>query len=385
LFVVEQRGRIRILDSSRSLVGNDFINLGTGGLARVSSSGSERGLLGLAFHPQYANNGRFFVNYTRQADGATVIAEYHVSADPNIAEPTERIILGPIPQPFLNHNGGHLAFGPDGYLYIGMGDGGNGGDPLNNGQNLETLLGKILRIDINSSTQTYSIPPDNPILGEGHGLDEIYAYGLRNPWRFSFDRQDGRLFCGDVGQNSFEEIDLIQRGDNLGWRIMEGTHCFSPSVNCPTAGLTLPIMEYGRDLGISVTGGFVYRGSRFPDLNGLYLFGDFGTGRIWSGTEIEPGIWHQTQLLDTSFNISTFGEDEAGELYFASYGGGQIRQIIIPVSTPTPTQTATSTLSTTSTPTPTHTLTPTDSPIPTVTPTTTSTPRPSGHSNWILY
>ncbi|HWP83841.1 MAG TPA: PQQ-dependent sugar dehydrogenase, partial [Terriglobia bacterium] len=282
----------------------------------------ELGLLGLAFHPNFTQNGRFFVNYTRDGPGGieTVISEFSVSgSNPNLAvRESERILLT-FGQPFTNHNGGMIAFGPHGYLYIASGDGGSGGDPQNNGQSLNTLLGKILRIDVNSGVP-YGIPPDNPFASQP-GRDEIFAYGLRNPWRFSFDRHTGRLFAGDVGQNRFEEIDLIEKGGNYGWKIMEGAHCFSPQSNCNTAGLILPIDEYGRDLGISVTGGYVYRGSAVPSLSGKYIFGDFGSGILWALTELSSGQWRREELLRTGLNISSFGEDDAGELYLVDYGG----------------------------------------------------------------
>ncbi|MCG3199780.1 MAG: hypothetical protein GHCLOJNM_04305 [bacterium] len=392
LFVVQQRGRIRIIDSSGSVLPTDFLNLGSTGLNRVSQSGSERGLLGLAFHPDYETNGRFFVNYTLNSpapslDGDTIVAEYTVSANPNVANTTERIILGPIDQPFSNHNGGHLTFGPDGFLYIGLGDGGSGGDPGNRAQDLNTLLGKMLRIDVDATSPPleYGIPADNPFIGATPGLDEIYAYGLRNPWRYSFDRLDGRLFCADVGQNLYEEVSLIENGDNLGWRIMEGLHCFSPSVNCPTAGLVLPITEYGRDQGSSVTGGYVYRGVENPDLYGLYFFGDFGSGRIWTLAQDPPGTWNRVERRDSPFSISSFGEDENGELYFAYYGGGVVYHLydnpitFTPTFTPTSTRTATPsfTRTVTRTPTATRTVTLTRTPTGTFTVTHTFTVTPT--------
>jgi glucose/arabinose dehydrogenase len=394
LFVAEQRGRIRILDASGEVLPQDFLNLGPTGLNRVSRGDLETGLLGLAFHPDYENNGRFFASFTTPSGipgvpDPSVISEFHVSADPNIAETTERLIIGPIPQPYSNHNGGCIVFGPDGYLYYGLGDGGNGGDPGNRAQNLDQLLGKVLRIDIDSTTEAYAIPPDNPFAGAIPGRDEIYAYGLRNPWRFSFDRMTGQLFLGDVGQNLYEEIDLVQRGDNLGWRIMEGLHCFSPNP-CNQAGLVLPLAEYGRTEGYSVTGGFVYRGSLNPDLYGLYFFGDFGSGRIWSLEEATPGFWERIERRDSPFNLSTFGEDESGELYFAYYGGGQIYRLfdnplpLTPTPTitstpaPSPTRTTTYTFTQTETPTPSSTVTETASETathpPTHTPTGTALP-----------
>ena len=324
LFIVEQGGRIRIL-SGDALLATPFLEISD----RVRSGG-ERGLLGLAFHPSYPANGRFFVNYTR--DGAngleTVVAEYAVSPENvNLAVKGSEEILLSFRQPFSNHNGGMLAFGPDGFLHIGTGDGGSGGDPQGNGQNLETLLGKILRIDVDSGSP-FAAPQDNPFVGKPGG-DEIWAYGLRNPWRFSFDRVTGRLMAGDVGQNRLEEIDIIVKGGNYGWNIMEGTLCFSPPSNCNPSGLIPPIHEYGRDLGISVTGGYVYRGPSAPSLWGKYLFADFGSGRLWALTEISPGQWQREQVLSTGLFISSFGEDESGEVYVVDHNGS-VRRIVDP-------------------------------------------------------
>ncbi|MBI3976472.1 MAG: PQQ-dependent sugar dehydrogenase [Armatimonadetes bacterium] len=319
LFVVEQAGVIRIIRNGRLLT-RPFLDIN----ARVISGG-EMGLLSVAFHPKYASNGRFFVNYT--ADGErlrTVIAEYRVSAaDPNVADRTERVILE-IGQPYRNHNGGLNLFGPDGMLYIGMGDGGSGGDPHNNGQRLESLLGKLLRLDIDGGTP-YRVPSDNPFVGRAGARGEIWAYGLRNPWRFSFDRGSGRLFLADVGQNAWEEIDLIERGGNYGWRIMEGAHCFRPQTNCDRSGLTLPVAEYGREGGCSVTGGYVYRGSRIRDLVGRYLFADYCSGQLWALTETTSGRWTMSELLATALRVSSFGEDQDGELYVVDHQGGIYR------------------------------------------------------------
>jgi uncharacterized protein (TIGR03437 family) len=322
LFIVEQAGRIRIL-AGGSVRPTPFLDI-----RDQVRSGGEMGLLGLAFHPDYTNNGRLFVNYTRDGPAGleTVISEFAVSpGNPDAAvRESERILLT-FSQPFENHNGGMVEFGPDGFLYIATGDGGSGGDPQRNGQSLNTLLGKILRIDVNSGVP-YGIPPDNPFLA-GPGRDEIYAYGLRNPWRFSFDRETGRLFAGDVGQNRLEEIDIIARGGNYGWNIMEGTQCYSPSSNCSTAGLTLPIHEYGRGLGVSVSGGYVYRGGTVPSLFGKYIFADFGSGRVWALSELSGGQWRVEELLRTGLSVSSFGEDENGEVYLVDYGGS-IRQIV---------------------------------------------------------
>jgi glucose/arabinose dehydrogenase len=319
LFVVEQAGVIRIVRDGK-ISATPFLDIRD----RVESGG-EKGLLSVAFHPKYKENGRFFVNYIARKQGVlkSIIAEYNVSQkNPDIADRAERVILE-IEQPFANHNGGLNKFGPDGFLYIGMGDGGAAGDPLNAGQSLDTLLGKMLRIDV--EREPYAIPQDNPFVGRADVQGEIWAYGLRNPWRFSFDRCTERLFAGDVGQNRLEEIDLIEKGKNYGWRIMEGSQCFDPPSLCNTQGLELPIAEYDHSLGCSVTGGYVYRGTQFPTLIGHYLFGDYCSGRIWSLTEDPQGRWTMRQLIDSPFSISSFGEDEQGELYVIHYGGAIYR------------------------------------------------------------
>ena len=321
LFVVEQEGMVRVVQSG-TLVATPFIDI----RSRVTSGG-ERGLLGLAFHPNYASNRRFFLSYTRTSGGQlqSVIAEYQTSpGDPNTADTTERIVLT-VDQPFENHNGGQIQFGPDGFLYIGSGDGGWGGDPRGNGQNMDTLLGKILRIDVGPA-QLYAVPPDNPFVGHAGIQPEIWASGVRNPWRFSFDRTTGRLFVGDVGQDSFEEVDLATKGGNYGWNIMEGLHCYPPpATGCNTSGLELPIAEYSHSEGNSITGGYVYRGALRPELRGTYMFGDFGSGRIWRLTESTSGTWTRSLLLDTQLNISSLGQDAAGEILVVDYGGGVSR------------------------------------------------------------
>jgi uncharacterized repeat protein (TIGR01451 family) len=322
LFVVEQNGHIRII-KNQALIEKIFLDISS----RVSCCG-ERGLLGLAFPPNYANKGYFYVNYTNSG-GDTVVARYYVTTDPDVADPNSEEILLTIVQPFANHNGGHLAFGPDGYLYIGTGDGGSGGDPYNNGQSLNTLLGKILRIDVESGTTPYAIPATNPFASSAANRREIWAFGLRNPWKFSFDRQTGDLYIGDVGQTAYEEIDFQSAsspgGENYGWKIMEGTHCYN-SNSCNQSGLTLPVAEYNHGEGCSVTGGIVYRGQRFPRLNGTYLYGDYCTGRIW-GLTLLLKSQQNVQLFDASYPISTFGEDEAGEIYLTDYEAGAIYQI----------------------------------------------------------
>jgi len=309
LFVVEQDGRILMVKGDRVLP-TPFLDI-----SKKLSTGGERGLLGLAFHPHFSSNGRLFVNYTRTQDGATVIAEYHASSNPNQVTLDESVLLF-IPQPYGNHNGGMIAFGPDHYLYIGMGDGGSGGDPENYAQNPNELLGKFLRIDVNQPPP-YGIPPDNPFVKE-HGRPEIFALGLRNPWRFSFDRKTGDLWAGDVGQNAWEEIDVIKMGKNYGWRLLEGTHCFNPETHCRQVPKFVdPVTEYAQEQGrCSVTGGYVYRGEKIPDLVGTYVFGDFCSGEIWGHRDGETRI-----LQSTDLQISSFGQDRDGELYVVGYGG----------------------------------------------------------------
>ena len=313
LFVVEQPGRIKVLQPNASAP-TVFLDI----TAKVMSGG-EQGLLGLAFHPQFSTNGRFFVDYTRRPDGATVIAEYQAPAGTDVALTAEKTLLV-IPQPFANHNGGMVEFGPDGYLYIGMGDGGSANDPGNRAQNLNELLGKILRIDVDhaNGSQGYSSPPDNPFFGSATGRDEIYAYGLRNPWRFSFDRSTGELYVGDVGQGAREEVDIVQRGRNYGWRITEGTICTNLDQSlCSVVQVAAPIAEYSHTGGrCSITGGYVYRGTRGSLPAGAYVYADYCTGEIF---QLKDGA--STLLLDTSLTVTSFGEDEAGEIYVVGQGG----------------------------------------------------------------
>ena len=320
LFVVEQAGVISVFINDQSASARKtFLDIRD----KVDDSGNEEGLLGLAFHPNYRTNGFFYVNYTASNPNRTVISRFHVSADPDLADAASEQTILTFSQPYSNHNGGQLSFGPDGFLYIAVGDGGSGGDPQNNGQNRATLLGSILRIDVNNPDEgiQYGIPPDNPFVNNNTGFrEEIYAYGLRNPWRFSFDPVTNQLWAGDVGQGSFEEIDIIEKGGNYGWRIMEGRHCFA-SDNCDMTGLKLPVWEYGRSEGISVTGGFVYRGPALPGLTGRYIYADFGSGKIWSldASNINNPI--NTELLEADFNISSFGIDDKDELYICAFDG----------------------------------------------------------------
>jgi len=335
IFVVEQAGRIRILDNGVVLP-SPFLDIS----AKLVCCG-EQGLLSVAFPPGFASKGYFYVNYTGvpvapAVVAPTVVARYRVSAgNANVADPASEEVILTIPQPFANHNGGQLAFGPDNNLYIGMGDGGSGGDPLNNGQTPGTLLGKLLRIDVESGVQPYKIPPGNPFLLSAGYLPEIWALGLRNPWRFSFDRGTGDLYIGDVGQGNFEEIDFRPAGDpggrNYGWNIMEGDSCYPPgTVGCNRTGLTLPVFVYDHALGCSVTGGHVYRGAAFPSLRGVYLFGDFCSGRIW-GIRKNGAAWDNALLADnTTLTITTFGEDESGNVYVVNYANGDLLKILSP-------------------------------------------------------
>jgi glucose/arabinose dehydrogenase len=303
-FIVEQGGLIRVADASGQVMTQPFLDVST----LIATGGNEQGLLGLAFHPSYAENGYFYINYTAIDDGQTVVARYSVSSDPNVADSNSATILFTVDQPAENHNGGNLVFGPDGLLYIGMGDGGGAGDQSGNAQNPDTLLGKMLRLDVNTDG----------------AQPKIWAMGLRNPWRFSFDRATGDLFIGDVGQGDWEEIDYVpaplpEPGPNFGWNILEGTHRFS-SVGDP-AGLWGPVAEYSRDEGSSITGGYVYRGAALPALNGVYFFADFASGTIWSLVPDGAGNWNRAVFLESGVNITSFGEDINGELYIVARNG----------------------------------------------------------------
>jgi glucose/arabinose dehydrogenase len=327
LYALGQNGIISVVSGSVAQQ-TPFLNIDS-----EVASGGEQGLLGLAFHPDYASNGRFFVNYTNN-DGDTVISEFargpgssgEVVADPN----SERILLT-IDQPFANHNGGGIGFGPDGYLYIGMGDGGGGGDPQGNGQSLSTLLGKFLRIDVDSG-DPYGIPADNPF-ADGSGAPEIWSYGWRNPWRWSFDRATGNLFVGDVGQNTVEEIDAEPAGvggRNYGWNIMEGDLCFRTDP-CSADGLTPPVAVNHRENGeCAIIGGYVYRGGAYADLVGTYLFSDNCSDTLWAfeaDSAIATGQAEAQDVGSAGFNPTSFGEDESGELYLVN-GRGEIHRLV---------------------------------------------------------
>lgn len=333
LFVLEQRGAIRIIDGAGALLTTPFLDIDP-----IVSSGGERGLLGLAFHPDYANNGLFYVNYTNNS-GHTVVAEYRRSAgDPNVADPTSARVLMTVNQPFANHNGGWLGFGPDGYLYISLGDGGSSNDPGNRASNLAERLGKLLRIDVDNPDPglPYGIPSDNPFANDGdpNTLGEIWAYGLRNPWRTSFDRLTGDLWIADVGQNAREEINFQPAGDpggnHYGWRCREGTGPTPGIAGCPATNPLWvdPVHEYTHSLGCSITGGYVYRGCELGEAyQGKYFFSDYCTGPIWY---LDPdNNYNRTLAFDTTYNIATFGEDEGGELYFANISNGTIYKIVL--------------------------------------------------------
>lgn len=323
VFIVEQSGAIRIARNG-ALLSRPFLDVSS-----LVSGGSEQGLLGLAFHPQYATNGRFYIHYTNTG-GDTRLVGYQASSDPDSADPAETVILSVV-QPFSNHNGGQIAFGPDGYLYIALGDGGSGGDPQGNGQSLTTLLGKILRLDVDGGSP-YAIPPTNPFAGRNDARPEIWSYGLRNPWRFAFDSSGGTMWIGDVGQNQWEEIDVEPAGSggrNYGWNRMEGAHCYPPGSGCDTTGLVRPLLEYDHGSGCSVTGGVVYRGADLPELGGSYFYGDFCTGlirsaRLGPGGTVESRDWTGVLRRTTGgpmTQLSAFGLDGRGELYLLLHDG----------------------------------------------------------------
>jgi glucose/arabinose dehydrogenase len=349
VFIVEQRGTIRVVQEGQ-LIPEPFLDI----RPQVRCCGEE-GLLGLAFPPGFENKGHFYVYYTR-LDGNNQVSRFNVGLDADVADPnSEEEILFLYHPTYSNHNGGKLAFGLDGYLYIGTGDGGGAGDPQNNAQNLASMMGKILRIDVEaahsiildlenplffpllsggagSAAGAYAIPSDNPFLNNPQALPEIWALGLRNPWRFSFDAETGDLYIADVGQQAMEEINFqpasSSGGENYGWNILEGNLCFSPSNACtPPPNYSPPVSVYEHSQGCSVTGGEVYRGTTYPLLEGIYLYGDYCSGRIW-GLVQDGSVWQSRELLDTSYRISTFGSDEMGDLYLADLSSGTIYRVI---------------------------------------------------------
>lgn len=319
LFVVEKGGTISIVQNG-DVLADPFLDI----TDRVGSGGAEQGLLGLAFHPDFPRTNLLFFNYTDK-DGNTVVSRFTVDADAASVDPTSEAVILTQEQPAANHNGGNLLFGPDGYLYIGMGDGGGGGDRYGNAQNGETLLGALLRIDIDNG-EPYSIPANNPFVNDDSVRDEIWAMGLRNPWRYSFDRETGDLYIADVGQNQFEEVNVQPAdsagGENYGWPIMEASHCYEAE-DCDQTGLALPVTEYPHDDGCSITGGAVYRGQEFPQMAGVYFFSDYCSGMLWGLTHSD-GEWQTRLLLETGYKVSSFGQDEAGELYLIDMSSGTL-------------------------------------------------------------
>jgi glucose/arabinose dehydrogenase len=323
LYVVEQAGLIRVVDQDK-IAPEPLLDI-----RKRVTSGGEKGLLSVAFHPQYSANGYFYVDYTaREKDGLYTFVSRYTRGAGGRADPASERVLLKIAQPYDNHNGGQLAFGPDGYLYIGMGDGGGANDPHGNGQNLATLLGTLLRIDVDhpQGKMAYGIPTDNPFVDVPRARPEIWAYGLRNPWRFSFDSRTGTLYLADVGQDRSEEIDIVTAGANLGWNIMEGGWCNAKSAAlCGRKDLIAPIVTYGHDEGIAVTGGHVYRGAAVPDLCGTYLYADYGSGRIWGLRYRDGRVLARQRLLDSDLHVSSFGQDRDGEVYVIDLGGRIMR------------------------------------------------------------
>jgi glucose/arabinose dehydrogenase len=323
LLVLDQHGRIFVVEND-AIRARLFLDIRD----RVGLEGNEMGLLGLALHPNYRENGLFYVNYTDK-NSQSVIARYSAVPQDALADANSEKVLFRVKQPYSNHNGGGMAFGPDNYLYIGLGDGGSRGDPHGYGQDLNILLGKLLRIDVDGG-DPYAIPADNPYSGGG-GKAEIWVSGLRNPWRFSFDALTGDLYIGDVGQNQWEEIDFLAAGTpggaNMGWNIREASHPFNEQA-AAEAALVDPIFEYPHPEGCSVTGGFVYRGSELPEFNGIYVFGDYCTGRIWGLYRDADGLWQHSLLFETGLNISSFGIDDMGELYLLSHPAGAVLKLV---------------------------------------------------------
>lgn len=327
MYVLEQKGVVRVVPASGATASTAV------DISKSVVSGGEAGLLGIAFDPNFADNGFVYLDFTAPLVAPrsgvafqSVIARFHSSDGGATFDPASEKRLLVVDQPFTNHNGGHLAFGPDGFLYISFGDGGSGGDPFHNAQNKDVLLGKLLRIDPGGG-DPFGIPDTNPF-AHGGGRPEIYAYGLRNTWKFSFDRTTGDLWAADVGQNEFEEVDRIVLGGNYGWNVREAKHCFEAS-SCatPSDGLVDPVVEYGRDEGVSITGGYVYRGTKVPSLLGRFVYGDFATGHVWAIEQSADGTFVPVSLLTTDQKISTFGQDADGELYVVDYASGKVSRL----------------------------------------------------------
>ncbi|WP_455375811.1 PQQ-dependent sugar dehydrogenase [Kaarinaea lacus] len=320
-YIVEKGGRI-LQVSNNGAQSSTFLDISE----RVDSGPNEAGLLGMAFHPQYASNGSVYLSYTTSDPSLTsIISRVTRSVDGSSLQADSEEILLRVSQPYSNHNGGHIAFGPDGFLYIGFGDGGSGGDPQGHGQNTQTLLGSLLRIDVNSGTP-YAIPATNPFASGEQGRPEIYAWGLRNPWRWSFDKTTGLLWAADVGQNSWEEVSIISAPGNYGWNGKEGTHCYE-STSCNNPAFIDPVIEYSHEDGCSITGGYVYRGSAIPSLQGTYLYSDYCSGTLWGAKDKGDGSYESAQLLSTGLNVSSFAEGNDGEIYIIHLGG-EIHQLV---------------------------------------------------------
>lgn len=322
VFVVEQAGKIHVFENTpKTQTTTIFLDI----TAKVSRQGNEEGLLGLAFHPDYTSNGLFYVYYSAADPRRSVIAQFEVQTnEPNKVDLDSEKIIMEIAQPLSNHNGGQIVFGPDGYLYIALGDGGGAGDPEGNGQNLSTVLGSILRIDVDKTEEgkNYSIPSDNPFVNNNEDKrEEIYAYGLRNPWRISFDKETGWLWAADVGQNAWEEINIIVKGGNYGWNIKEGSYCYDPPSDCNETGLIDPIFEYSHSVGNSITGGYAYHGTLFSELRGKYIYGDYVMGQIWALEYDGVNESSNTLLVNSEKNIAAFGLDKEGEIYILAFDG----------------------------------------------------------------
>jgi glucose/arabinose dehydrogenase len=331
VFVVLQPGQVMVFSDEQSTQSaNVFLDIRD----RVNDGGNEEGLLGLAFDPEYGVNGHLYVSYTASDPRRSVVSRFTASAAGDVADAGSELVILEVAQPFANHNGGTIAFGADGMLYIGLGDGGSGGDPLGSGQDVSTLLGSMLRIDVSAATlaEPYRIPVDNPFAASAAGeRPEIWAFGLRNPWKFSFDQATGDMWAGDVGQGSYEEVDIIHAGGNYGWNVMEGLHCYPPpSQGCDTTGLELPITEYDHSQGCSITGGHVYRGERLPGLAGHYIYGDYCSGRIWAVRYDGDSITQNGLIVDSALMVTSFGTDESGNLYVLA-SDGHIYRFVAPV------------------------------------------------------
>ena len=393
LYVVEQEGVIHRIDPTAPERTEVFLDI----RSRVSRGGNEEGLLGLTFSSTFADNGRFYIYYSAANPRRSVLSRFETGAN-GLGDAGSEAVLLEVDQPFRNHNGGMIAFGPDGMLYVGLGDGGSAGDPFRNGQNPGTLLGTILRIDVEQPAQgaPYAIPADNPLVGQSGARGEVWAYGIRNPWRFSFDGKTGDLWVGDVGQNALEEVNIVYPGVNYGWNVMEGSECFR-AASCNRDNLRAPVAEYGHSLGCSITGGYVYRGQRVRELEGVYLYADFCSGRIWGLRHDGAAVTAQAELVKAPFQISSFGEDAEGEVYVVGFDGGiytfaaatrEEPQTAVPTSAaelmPTPTPVPSLTTPSSVRPSPTYTSAPAVKPVPTPTVATPARESSTSNTGWQL-